>query len=112
LTRIAYAPLLDCLLAAPYAHLSGDAVWTSVADTEKSETYLSENKIGKLVILLVGEWILAARFLRLAHTHGGLRLSATLAPVIGVMAALHCAAFALMACKRAFIGVAARLRRA
>ena len=112
LTRIAYAPLLACLLAAPYAHLRGEPVWTSIADTVKSQTYLSENKIGKLVVLLAGEWVLAARLLRVARSHGGLPLGIALAPVVGVMAALHCVAFSVMAGKRLLGALTARVRRA
>lgn len=112
LIRIAYAPLFSCLLAAPYAHLPGEPVWINTSDSVKSETYLGKNRIWKLVELLLGEWVLAARFLRLARARDGLRLSLALAPAIGAMAALHCLAFALMACQRFVIGVARRTRRA
>jgi glycosyltransferase involved in cell wall biosynthesis len=112
LTRIAYAPLFFCLLAAPYAHLHGDVVWTQTIDSVKNETYLGENRVWKLVVLVLGEWVLVARFLRLARAQGGCLLSLALAPAIVAMAVFHCAAFSMMACKRFVTGVTQRIRRA
>ena len=112
LIRIAYAPLFSCLLAAPYAHVAGEAVWINAADSVKSQAYLGDNKVRKLVELVLGEWVLAARFLRVARSRGGLGFGLVLAPVIAAMAAFHCLAFTLMAAKRFAFAIAARLQRA
>lgn len=108
LIRIAYASLFSCLLAAPYAHVAGEAVWINAADSVKSQSYLGDNKIRKLVELLLGEWVLAARFLRVARARGGLGFAFAVAPVVVIMAAFHCVAFTLMAARRLVAGIAAR----
>lgn len=111
LIRIAYTPLFACLLAAPYAHVAGEPVWINAADSVKSQAYLGDNKVRKLVELVLGEWVLAARFLRVARSRGGLGFAFALAPVIAAMAAFHCLAFSLMALRRLFAAVTARSQR-
>ena len=108
LIRIAYAPLFACLLAAPYAHLAGEPVWINTADSTKSEAYLGANNVMKLVELVLGEWVLAWRFLRLARRAGGLSLAFGLAPVAVLAGLGYCAGFGLQAVRR-LVGVV-RLR--
>lgn len=110
LIRIAYAPLLACLLAAPYGHLPGKAVWINTADSAKSEAYLARNRARKLVELVLGEWILAARFIRIVRRARGVGMALALAPVVATMAAWHCVAFILLALRRGSAAILARLR--
>ena len=100
LTRIAYAPLLHGLLAVPYAHLAGDPVWVRREDSAKNESYLGENNVRKLVLLLLGEPVLAARFVRVAWQSGGAGLALALLPVAAVMALVHCGGFVLQGAHR------------
>ena len=100
LTRIAYAPLLHGLLAVPYAHLAGDPVWLRREDSAKTESYLGENNVRKLVMLLLGEPVLAARFVRVAWQSGGAGLALALLPVAAVMALVHCGGFVLQGAQR------------
>ena len=100
LTRIAYAPLLAGLLAAPYAHLAGEPVWVRSEDSVKNESYLGDNNVRKLVMLLLGEPVLAARFVRVAWRLGGAGLALALLPVAGVMALVHCGGFVLQGAVR------------
>ncbi len=100
LTRIAYAPLLAALLAAPYAHLTGEPVWVRSEDSVKNESYLGENNVRKLVLLLLGEPVLAARFVRVAWRSGGAGLALALLPAAAVMAVVHCGGFVLQGAER------------
>lgn len=100
LTRIAYAPLLVALLAVPYAHLAGAPVWVRSEDSVKNESYLGENNVRKLVMLLLGEPVLAARFVRVAWHAGGAGLALALLPAAAVMALVHAAGFMLQGAGR------------
>jgi hypothetical protein len=100
LLRIAYAPLFACLLAAPYAHLPGEVVWINTPDSAKNEAYLGEHKGRKWVELVLGEWLLAARFLRLAWQAGGAGLASCLAPVIALAGVKYCLSFTWLALQR------------
>ncbi|KNZ31771.1 MAG: hypothetical protein AD742_14845 [Methylibium sp. NZG] len=100
LTRIAYAPLLHGLLAVPYAHLAGEPVWVRAEDSVKNESYLGENNVRKLVMLLLGEPVLAARFVRVAWRSGGVGLALGLLPAAGVMALVHAVGFVLQGAGR------------
>ena len=100
LTRIAYAPLLAALLATPYAHLAGEPVWVRSEDSVKNESYLGENNVRKLVMLLLGEPVLAARFVRVAWRAGGAGLALALLPAAVVMALVHCVGFVLQGAGR------------
>ncbi len=100
LTRIAYAPLLAALLAVPYAHLAGEPVWVRSEDSVKNESYLGENNVRKLVMLLLGEPVLAARFVRVARRAGGAGLVLALLPAAVVMALVHCFGFVLQGAGR------------
>jgi len=93
LTRIAYAPLLQALLEVRYAHLAGEPVWVRQEDSVKNESYLGENNVRKLLLLLLGEPVLAARFIRVAWQSGGAPLALALLPAAAVMAVLHCVGF-------------------
>jgi diphthamide biosynthesis methyltransferase len=106
LTRIAYAPLLVGLLAVPYAHLAGEPVWVRSEDSVKTESYLGENNVRKLVMLLLGEPVLAARFVRVAWQAGGAGLALALLPAAAVMAVAHCCGFLLQG-----VGRLARIAR-
>jgi glycosyltransferase involved in cell wall biosynthesis len=113
LIRIAYAPLYACLLAAPYAHLEGDAVWVNTADTVKSEAYLGHNGLRKLVELLLGEWVLAARFLGILRASTSVSRAGVvvLASLVCVTASWYCVDFCALAVRRGLAAVWARLRR-
>ncbi len=100
LTRIAYAPLLVALLAAPYAHLAGEPVWVRSEDSVKNESYLGENNVRKLVMLLLGEPVLAVRFVRVAWRAGGAGLALALLPAAVLMALVHCVGFVLQGAGR------------
>ena len=111
LTRIAYAPLLHGLLAVPYAHLPGEPVWLRSEDSVKNESYLGENNVRKLVMLLLGEPVLAARFVRIAWQSGGAGLALALLPAAAVMALVHGAGFVLQGAGRLVCIVRHRLQR-
>lgn len=100
LTRIAYAPLLVALLAAPYAHLAGEPVWVRSEDAVKNESYLGESNVRKLVMLLLGEPVLAVRFVRVAWRAGGAGLALALLPAAVLMALVHCVGFVLQGAGR------------
>lgn len=110
LTRIAYAPLLHALLAVPYAHLPGEPVWVRSEDSVKNESYLGENNLRKLVMLLLGEPVLAARFVRVAWRSGGAPLALALLPAAAVMALAHCVGFMAQGAGRLFRIARVRLR--
>ena len=111
LTRIAYAPLFACLLAGSYGHLHGDAVWVGTVDSAKAESYLGRSNVGKLVYLVLGEGVLAARFIRIAAAREGAVFAAAVAPVVIVMAIVEAAGFVLMAARRFAQALLSQARR-
>lgn len=102
LTRIAYAPLFACLLQAPYGHVGGPPVWSSAIDSVKSESYLSGNNIRKLTELLLGEWTLALRFIRIAWQRQGAWFAAAMLLPVLLMGLAHDLHFLLLAVRRTF----------
>ena len=100
LTRITYPPLFSCLLDGSYGHLGGGPVWVSTVDSRKNEAYLSTNNVLKLVYLVLGEPILAARFIRLAFLNEGVLFAAALSPFVLGMALVEAAGFILFAARR------------
>jgi glycosyltransferase involved in cell wall biosynthesis len=110
LTRIAYAPLLVCLLAAPYAQLDGEPVWVRSEDSVKNESYLGDSNVRKLLLLL-GEAVLAARFVRVLRRSGGAVMAFAMLPVVAAMALVHCGGFVLQAADRLVRLMSVHLRR-
>jgi glycosyltransferase involved in cell wall biosynthesis len=110
LTRIAYAPLLSVLLAGTYGHLHGEAVWVSAVDSAKNEAYLGASNIGKLVFLVLGEVVLANRFLRVASHDRGPAFAALLVPLVLAMAVVESGGFVWLAARRFCAALAGRAR--
>lgn len=104
LTRIAYAPLFACLLEASYGHLQGDPVWVSHADSVKNDVYLGRSNVLKLVNLILGEAVLATRFLRIAWRRKGIAFALLLLPVVMVAAVAQSLGFVGLAARRFFGG--------
>ena len=78
----------------------GEPVWVRSEDSVKNESYLGENNVRKLVMLLLGEPVLAARFVRVAWRVGGAGLALALLPAVGVMGLVHCCGFLLQGAGR------------
>ncbi len=113
LTRIAYAPLFTCLLAGSYGHLHGAPVWVGAVDSDKTESYLGASNVRKLVVLVLGEAVLAARFIRIAARDKGVAFALALAPFVAVMAVVEALGFVALAARRvAAFAVAGAQRRA
>jgi glycosyltransferase involved in cell wall biosynthesis len=99
-TRITYPPLFSCLLDGSYGHLSGEPVWVSTVDSNKNESYLGKNNVMKLVYLVLGEGILARRFIRIAARNEGPAFAALLAPFVCAMGVVEAIGFVALAARR------------
>ena len=112
LMNVAFAPLMACLLAAPYRHLAGEPVLRYQVDSVKSEPYLGEHRARKLLELISCEVILVGRFLRIASVGGGPKAVLLVAPLATGMACWHCVKYLALAARRVMLMALSLGRRA
>lgn len=112
LMNIAYAPLVASLCAAPYLHLRGEPVLRYMVDSVKTESYLGEGRLRKLIELIGCEWVLVGRYMCIASVHGGRGAAWVIGPVAATMACWHSGRYLMLALRRLALIALASARRA